>query len=149
MLEKIVKEKGIELKENLKSAKDLLKVAGEIATDFRTKSFFGGTHYLYQPIFTPKELLTIELRAGETENKSEAGKLQKILDSVDHSKAKNLPAILETFAAEKESAKSIEKSSINEQKLPVEIEKDEVKSEEKTNEIRENKIEILNQERGR
>lgn len=149
MLEKIVKEKGIELKENLKSAKDLLKVAGEIAADFRTKSFFGGTHYLYQPIFTPKELMTIELRAGETENKSEAGKLQKILDSVDHSKAKNLPAILESFAAEKESAKSIEKSSVNEQKLPVEIEKDEVKSEEKTNEIRENKIEILNQERGR
>lgn len=149
MLEKIVKEKGIELKENLKSAKDLLKVAGEIAADFRTKSFFGGTHYLYQPIFIPKELMTIELRAGETENKSEAGKLQKILDSVDHSKAKNLPAILESFAAEKESAKSIEKSSINEQKLPVEIEKDKVKSEEKTNKIRENKIEILNQERGR
>lgn len=148
-LEKIVKEKSIELKENLKSAKDLLKVAGEIAADFRTKSFFGGTHYLYQPIFTPKELMTIELRVAQTENKSEATKLQKILDSVDHSKAKNLPAILESFAAEKESAKSIEKSSINEQKLPVEIEKDEVKSEEKTNEIRENKIEILNQERGR
>jgi len=148
-LEKFVKEKGIELKENLKSAKDLLKVAGEIATDFRTKSFFGGTHYLYQPIFTPKELMTIELRAGETENKSEAGKLQKIHDSIDNTKAKNLPAILESNAKKKESAKTIEKSSINEQKLPVEIEKDEVKSEEKTNEIRENKIEILNQERGR
>jgi len=147
-LEKIVKEKGLELKENLKSAKDLLKVAGEFTVDFKTKSFFGATRYLHPPIFTPKELITIELRIMNTENESEATKLQKILDSVDHSKAKNLPAILEGFTAEKESAKSI-KSSVNEQNSPVEIEKDEVKSEEKTNEIRENKIEILNQERGR
>ena len=42
-LETIVKEKGTELKENLKSAKDLLKVSGDIANDFRTKSFFGAT----------------------------------------------------------------------------------------------------------
>lgn len=148
-LEKIVKEKGIELKENLKSAKELLTVAGEIAGDYRTKSLFGATHYLQQPIFTPKELMHIELRINQSESKSEATKLQKILDSVDHSQAKNLPTILESFAAEKEPGKSIEKSSVNEQKLPVEIEKDEVKSDEKTNEIRESKIEILNQERGR
>ncbi|HRH40306.1 MAG TPA: relaxase MobL [Pyrinomonadaceae bacterium] len=148
-LEKIVKEKGIELKKNLKSAKDLLKVAGEFTNNFKTKSFFGATRYHHQPIFTPKELITIELRINQTENKSEATKLQKILDSVDHSKAKNLSAILESFGAEKESTKSTEMSSVNEQKLPLEIEKDEVKSEEKTIEIRENNVEILSQERGR
>lgn len=148
-LEKIVKEKGLELKENLKSAKDLLKVSNEFTINFKTKSFFVATNYHHPPIFTPKELITIELRIMNTDNKSEATKLQKILDSVDHSKAKNLPAILEGFTAEKESAQSIEKNSINQHNSPVEIEKDEVKSEEKTNEIRENKIEILNQERGR
>lgn len=148
-LEKIVKEKGLELKENLKSVKDLLKISNEFTVDYKTKSFFGAARYLHQPIFTPKELITIELRIMNTENKSEATKLQNILDSVDHSKAKNLPAILEGFTAEKESAQSIEKDPINQQNSPVEIEKDEVKSEEKTNEIRENKIEILNQERGR
>lgn len=148
-LEKIVKEKGIELKENLKSAKDLLKVSNDFTINFKTKSFFGAANYHHQPIFTPKELITIELRIMNTDNRSEATKLQKILDSVDHSKAKNLPAILEGFTAEKESAQSIEKDPINQQNSPVEIEKDEVKSEEKTNEIRENKIDILNQERGR
>jgi hypothetical protein len=148
-LEKIVKEKGRLLKENLNSAKDLLKVTAEFAADYKTKSFFGGTRYLNQPIFTPKELITIELRINQTENKSEAGKLQKILDSVDHSKAKNLLAILESFSVEKESAKSIEKGSVNEQKLPVKIDKNEIKSEEKNIEILESKIEIINQERGR
>ncbi|NJM52715.1 MAG: hypothetical protein HC846_04555, partial [Blastocatellia bacterium] len=144
-----VKEKGIELKENLKSAKDLLKVSGDFTKDFKTKSFFGATHYLHTPIFTPKELITIELRVNQTENKSEASKLQKILDSVDHSKAKNLPAILESFTAEKESAQFIEKDSIKQQNSSVKIGKNKVNSEEKTIQIRENKIEIINQERGR
>ena len=76
-LETIVKEKGAELKENLKSAKDLLKVSGEIAGDFKTKSFFGATRYLHTPLFTPKELITIELRISQTESKSEAAKLAK------------------------------------------------------------------------
>jgi len=148
-LEKTVKEKGIELKENLKSAKELLTVAGEIAGDYRTKSFFGGTRYLHQPIFTPKELIHIELRINQSENKSEATKLHKILDSVDHSQAKNLSAILESFAAEKDSAKSLEKDSVNQQKSAVKVEKNEVKSEEKTVDIQVKKVEILNQERGR
>lgn len=148
-LEKIVKEKGIELKENLKSAKDLLKIAGEFAIDFKTKSFFGAARYLHQPIFTPKELITIELRINQTENKSEAGKLQKILDSVDHSNSKNLSAILQSFSPEKESVQSIEKSSINEQKSTVKVDKNDAKSVEKNIEIRINKIEILDQERER
>ena len=148
-LEKIVKEKGIELKENLKSAKDLSTVAGEIAGDYKTKSFFGATRYLQQPIFTPKELITIELRINQTESKSEAAKLQTILDSVDGSKARTLPAILQGFAAEKETTKTLEQSLVNEQKLTVNFEKVDAKSEEKTIEILESKTEILNQERGR
>jgi len=148
-LEILVKEKGTELKENLKSAKDLLKVSGEISNNFKTKSFFGATRYLHTPIFTPKELITIELRINQTESISEAGKLQKILDSVDQSKAKNLSAILESFSAEKESNKTLELSMVNEQKLAISLEKEDTKSEEKAIEILESKTEILNQERGR
>lgn len=148
-LETIVKEKGTELKENLKSAKDLLKVSGEIAYDFKTKSFFGATRYLHTPLFTPKELITIELRISQTESRSEAAYLQKILGSVDQSKAKNLSEFLSEFSAEKESVHSIEKSSINEQKSVAISEKDKQKSNEKFIEIRENKPEILTQEKGR
>jgi hypothetical protein len=148
-LETIVKEKGIELKENLKSAKYLLKVSGEIANDFRTKSFFGATRYPHTPLFTPKELITIELRISQTENKSEAAKLQKILGSVDHSKSKNLSEILREFSAEKDSTVTHEQSSVNQQKSAVNLEKEDKKAEEKDFEIRENKIEIFNQEIGR
>jgi hypothetical protein len=148
-LETIVKAKGTELKENLKSAKDLLKVSGEIANDFKTKSFFGATRYLHTPLFTPKELITIELRISQTESKSEAAKLQKILGSVDHSKSKNLSEILREFSAEKDSTVTHEQSSINEQKSAVNFEKEDKTAEEKDTEIRENKMEIFNQERGR
>ncbi len=148
-LEKLVKEKGSELKENLKSAKDLLKVSGEIANDFKTKSFFGATRYLHTPLFTPKELITIELRISHTESKSEAAKLQKILGSVDYSKSKNLSEFLREFSAEKDSNKTHEQSSIIEQKSAVNFEKEDKKVEEKDFEIRAHKIEIFNQERGR
>lgn len=148
-LEKIVKERGIELKENLKSAQSLLKIASENANDYKTKSFFGAVKYLETPVFTPKELITIELRINQTENKSEATKLQSILDSADHSKAKNLSAILQSFDTEKENTKTVELRVANEQKLAVKVEIVEVKSEEKDTKIRENKIEIHNQERGR
>lgn len=148
-LGKIVYQKGGELKQNLKSVKDLLKVADEIAKDFKTKSFFGATHYLHQPIFTPKELITIELRILNTENKTEATKLQKILDSVDHSGARNLSSILQSFETKIEKTKSATSFSLDEQKTPVQIDKNEAKSLEKTPKIQENKTEILNQDRGR
>jgi hypothetical protein len=148
-LEILVKEKGAELKENLKSAKDLLKVSGEIAYDFKTKSFFGATRYLHTPLFTPKELITIELRISQTESKSEASKLQKILGSADHSKSKNLSEFLREFSSEKDSTLKHEQSSVNEQKSAVNFEKEDKKAEEKDFEIRENKMEIFNQERGR
>ncbi len=148
-LEKIVKEKGVELKENIKSAQSLLKIASENANDYITKSFFGAVKYLETPVFTPKELITIELRISQTENKSEAAKLQKILDSADHSKAKNLSAIMLSVSAENEQSKTIEQSSVIEQNLTVSVVKDEVKLGEKDTKIRENKIEVLNQEKGR
>ena len=57
--------------------------------------------------------------------------------------------MLREFSAEKESAHSIEKSSIDEQKSVAKSEKDKQKSDEKVIEIRENKPEILTQEKGR
>ncbi|HLM60504.1 MAG TPA: hypothetical protein VK308_06860, partial [Pyrinomonadaceae bacterium] len=148
-LESLVNEKCSPLKQNLNRAKDLLKVSGEIANDFKTKSFFGATRYLHTPIFTPKELMTIELRISQTENKSEALKLQKILGSVDYSNSRNLSEMLREFSAEKESSHPIEKSSINVQKSVAKSEKYKQKSEEKFIEIRENKPEVLTQEKGR
>jgi len=148
-LETIVKEKGIELKQNLKSAKDLLKVSGEIAGDFKTKSFFGATRYLYMPLFTPKELITIELRISQTESRSEAAKLQKILGSADQSKSKNLSEILGSFVAKKENTKSNVSLSPDKLKTPINVDKNEAKFQEKVLKIQENNIEILDLVKGR
>lgn len=148
-LEKQVKERSAELKENVKSANNLLQVAREIAGDFKTKSFFGGTRYHHQPIFTPKELMTIELQIIQTTSKSEAKNLQKILDLTDTSQAKNLSEILQSVETKKENSKIVGLHSPDEQKTAVQIDKNEAKSQEKTTKIQENKTEILNQERGR
>lgn len=148
-LEKIVKEKGSLLKENLKSSYQLLKTAANNTKEFKTNSFFVGTQYLQKPIFTPKELITIELRINQTENQTEAAKLQIMLDSVDQSNAKNLSAILQNFDTTNEYTKTAAPRSVNEQQITGKIDKNEAKSVEKEIKIQENKIEILNQERGR
>lgn len=144
-LEKLVKEKHIELRENLRDAKSITKTAAEEARDFQTKSIFGTVKFTQEPLFTPKELMTIELRINQTESKSEAKSLQKILDSADHSKAKNLSAILSGSLVETEHSKKAETSQ-NKANLP---EKIEVKLSSEKSDIRENKLEIFNQERGR
>ncbi len=148
-LEKLVKERSAELKENVKSANNLLQVARDIAGDFKAKSFFGGTRYHHPPIFTPKELITIELRIIQTTNKSESKNLQKIMNSTDLSQAKNLPAILQSFESQKENAESVEIYSPDKQKSLVQADKESAKSSEKSPNILENKMEILNQDRGR
>ncbi len=96
------------IKENLKSAKLFSKTAAEETRDYKTKTFFGKINYTSAPLFTPKELITIELRIKQTENKSETVKLQKILDSADHSEAKNLSGILGEFSKDIESSKNVE-----------------------------------------
>ncbi len=50
--------------------------------------------------------MTIEIRIKQTENKSEAAKLQKILDSADYEQAKNLSAILANVAGENKFSKT-------------------------------------------
>jgi hypothetical protein len=107
-IEKQVKEKTIELKENLKAAQSLFKVAAAETIDYKQKSFFGAVKYLHAPIFTPKELITLELRTKQTENKPEAAKLQKILASADYSKAENLWAIIANFNGENKVSKTVE-----------------------------------------
>lgn len=148
-LEKQVKERSAELKENVKSANNLLQVAREIASDYKTKSFFWGTHYHHPPIFTPKELMTIELKIIQTTNKSEAKNLQKILDLADTSQTKNLSEILQSIETKKENSKSAASFSLDEQKTPIQVDKNEAKSQEKVLKIKENKTEIINQGRGR
>lgn len=148
-LEKIVKEKELELKENLKSAQRLLKVVGEETRDYKTKSFFGAVNYLHAPVFTPKELIAIELRIQRTGEKSEAAKLQKLLVSFDHSKAKNLPAILASFAEQKEFSKTTEQQPIKDQPAAQSVAKNEAKAETNLIGFRENKIENHNLERER
>ena len=148
-LEKLVKEKQVELKSNLRDAKAIFKTASEEARDFQTKSIFGSVKFLHEPLFTPKELMTIELRIDQTIVKSEAKNLQKILDAADHSKAKNLSAILLISTSEAERPKQAEtilETSQNKANLP---EKDELKPAVKESNIWENKTETLNQDRGR
>lgn len=99
-LEKLVKEKSTELKENLRAARAMEKSAATDAAGVIHKSLFGAVKFSHPPIFTPKETVAIELRIRQTDNKSEAAKMQKILDAADHSKSKNLSAILSAFSAE-------------------------------------------------
>ncbi len=148
-LEELVKEKQVELKSNLRDAKAISKTASEEARDFQTKSIFGSVKFLHEPLFTPQELMTIELRINQTSVKSEAKNLQKIFDSADHSKAKNLSAILSGSMAETERHKQKETLSEISQSKANQPEKDELKPAVKELNIRENKTEILNQDRGR
>ncbi len=148
-LEKLVKEKQIELKENLRDSKGIYKTAADEAREYQTRSIFGAVKFTHEPLFTPKELITIELRINQTESKSEAKNLQKIFNLANHSNAKNLSSILSGSMSEKENFKNAEiilETSPNKANLP---EKDEVKSAAKQSELRENKTEILNQDKGR
>jgi hypothetical protein len=148
-LEKLVKEKQVELKSNLRDAKAISKTASEEARDFQTRSIFGSVKFLHEPLFTPKELMTIELRVNQTLVKSEAKNLQKILDAADHSKAKNLSAILSSSMPKAErfkQAETIFEASQNKENL---TEKNEETSALKGSENRENKTKILIQDRGR
>ena len=110
-IEKSIKENHSELIDNLKSARDFYRNSKKETQDYKTKSFFRKANYTHPPLFTPKELLTIELRIKLTEKKSETKKLQNILDSADHSEAKNLSAILNIFASEKEVFKDVEQKN--------------------------------------
>lgn len=160
-IEKTIKEKNIELKENLKSAKLFSKIAAEDTRDHKTKSLFGTAGYNHAPLFTPKELITVELRIKQTESKSEAGKLQKILDSADFEKSENLSAILSSFSAKGEESKTAKQNAFIEQSEDVSIGKSEIRTETNQTQMRENKTQIerpatrenkaesLNQDRGR
>ncbi len=92
-------------------ARELLKIAGAETNDYKQKSFFGAVKYTRAPVFTPKELMTLELRIRQTDNKSEATKLRKILSSADYEQAKNLSAILASVAGESEFSKLTEQQS--------------------------------------
>lgn len=139
-LEKLVKEKESELKENLKSARSLLKVAGQEAADYKTKSFFGAINYSRAPVFTPKELMTIELRIKQTENKSEAKNLRKFLEVADHANSENLSAILAKFGDENKISKTVTAQSVNEQIETQNAALGEAKTQMKQMEFRSNKI---------
>ncbi len=135
-IEKQVKEKTIELKEDLKAAQSLFKVAAAETGDYKQKSFFGAVKYLHAPVFTPKELITLEIRIKQTENKSEAVRLQKILGLADHEQAKNLSAILASFGGENKTFKAAEKQPEKEQTET----RSAAKTEANKSEIRDNKI---------
>lgn len=110
-LEKIVSERKTELKESIQSARAIYRTAVAETQDYKIKSFFGKVNFTHAPLFTPTELIKIELRIKQTENISEAAKLQNILDSYDHSEAKNLSEILEQFSIENEVSKLIPNKS--------------------------------------
>ena len=139
-IEKQVKVRTIELKENLKAAQSLFKVAAAETGNYKQKSFFGAVRYLHAPVFTPKELMTLEIRIKQTENKSEAVRLQKILGLADYEQAKNLPAILASFGGENKTFKAAEKQPANEQTETRSVAKTESKTEANKTEFRDDKI---------
>lgn len=143
-LEKAVKEKESDLKENLKSSRNLLKFAGAETADYKQKSFFGAVKYIHPPVFTPKELITLELRIKQTENKTEAAKLQKILDFTDYEKAENLSAILASIAGENKLSKTADEP-VKEQIETQSVAKIEAKTQTNKSEVSENKIHFENE----
>ncbi len=159
--EKQIKDKRIELKENLNGAKSLFQTAHDAAREYQIRSFFGAVQYLQTPLFTPKELMTIELRIKETLQKSEAVKLQKILNLADYEKSENLSEILSSFSDRREYLAGAERNSSEGQTKDFSFTKNEIKSETNQAQIceskieserpaaRENTTENHNQERGR
>lgn len=139
-LEKLVKEKESELKENLKSARELSKAASAETIDYKQKSFFGSVKYSVAPVFTPKELITLEIRIKQTENKSEAKNLQKILEIADYANSKNLSAILAKFADEASVSKTVAHETEKGQTEKQSAVKTEAKTSASQHEIRESKI---------
>lgn len=139
-LEKTVKAKESEIKENLKSSRELLKAAAGETVDYKQKSFFGAVSYTVAPVFTPKELVALEIRIKQTENKSEAKNLQKIFDSADFSAAKNLSAILASVARENDAAQSAQTQPVNERTETQSAVKSQVEKQSNQNDERENKI---------
>ena len=140
ILEKIVKEKESELKKNLKSSRELVKIAVAETGDYKQKSFFGAVKYTVAPVFTPKELMTIEIRIRQTEIKSEAATLQKILDSTNYEQAKNLSAILANVAGENKLSKTADGQQYKEQTEIKFITKTEAQALSNQVEVSENKI---------
>lgn len=145
-VEKLIKEKNTELKENLKLAKIFSKTSSEETRDYKTKSFLSTEKFLQAPLFTPKELITIEIRIKQTESKSEATKLQKTLDSADHSKAKNLLVILGKFSLDSEHSKNVEQTQDKKQQAN---QSDKEKILFANQAVHENKVENLIQDKGR
>ncbi len=127
LLEESVKQKESNLKENLTAANNLLKTAATDARDYKSKSIFGTISYLAAPVFTPKELVTIELRIKQTENKTEAVKLQKMLDSVDHEQAKNLRDVLAVFSPQENRSQATEPRTVTDKQVAWQIQKEETK----------------------
>lgn len=140
-IEKQIKDKRIELKENLGGAKSLFQTAHDAAREYHTKSFFGAVQYLQTPLFTPKELMTIELRIKETLQKSEAVKLQKILNLADYEKSENLSEILSSFSDRSGHLAGAERNSSEGQTKDFSFAKNEIKSETNPAQIHESKIE--------
>lgn len=138
-LAKLIKEKESELKENLKSARELLKITGAETSDYKQKSFFGAIKYNHALLFTPKELITLEIRIRQTENKSEAAKLQKVLESTNYEQAKNLSAILASISGENKLSKTAEGQQFNEQVETKSVANTEAKTQSNQVEISENK----------
>jgi hypothetical protein len=98
MIENLLREKSIELRAELKSAKELFRIASEEAKEFSQKTFFGKVQFKVPPVFTPRELIDIEIRAQETRSRSEARTLRHLLECQDHTRAKNLESILKDLS---------------------------------------------------
>ncbi len=101
-LKTIVKEKESALKHEARLTKELLQIASEEAGDYKKSNLFGRTILTHSPIFTPKETAAVELRIKRTEDRSEAVRLNQMLQLTGDSVGASLAMILANFAPNKE-----------------------------------------------
>lgn len=94
----MVKGREQKLRDEVGAAKDLVDTAARNASEFKRTSLFGfRSQPIYSPMFTPSEIVAIEMRASTTKDPKEAARLHKILESTAGQPARSLKDILRDF----------------------------------------------------
>lgn len=94
----LVKAREQRLKDDFDGARGILASASREASEFTHFSLFGlRSQPMYRPIFTASEITAIEMRAANTPDTSEAGRLRKVLESIVDQPQRSLKDILRDF----------------------------------------------------
>ncbi len=93
-----MKDREQRLKDEVTAAKEIVASASRNASEFKQFSLFGmKSEAIYQPIFTSSEVTALEIRAANTRNPKEAGRLRGIVETATDRSLHSLPEILRNF----------------------------------------------------